>query len=156
MVVTLALDHLEDQETELQRQEEAEEEVEDLRFQAERATIFQRLEEESKLREEAVEVGLQKRQMEEAEIEDRQNKTVGDESLMLVDERQVEEEKEILVVHKTEQSLEEAKERAVQLGDALMKSSRPVLMCALALVPRYLVHVWQAALRDASRGLASN
>lgn len=93
MVVTLAPDHLEDQETELQRQEEAEEEAEEQRFQEERATIFPRLEDESNLREEVAEVGQQKRQTEEAEIEDRteteevKNKTVGDESLMLVDER---------------------------------------------------------------------
>lgn len=93
MDVTLAPDHLEDQETELQRQEEAEEETEEQRFQVERATIFPRQEEESNLREEVVEVGQQKRQMVEAEIEDRaekeeiKNKTVGDEGLMLVDER---------------------------------------------------------------------
>ena len=61
MVVILAPDHLEDQEIELQRQEVAEEGVEEQRFQAERATIFQRLEEENKLGEEVAEVELQER-----------------------------------------------------------------------------------------------
>ena len=59
MVVTLAPDHLEAQEIELQRQEVAEEGVEEQRFQAERATIFQRLEEENG--EEVAEVELQER-----------------------------------------------------------------------------------------------
>lgn len=145
MVVILAPDHLEDQEIELQRQEVAEEGLEEQRFQVERATI--RLEEENKLGEEVVEVELQKRQMEEAEIEDKaekeeiKNEMAGDESLMVVDKRQMEEEKENLVVLRTEQSLAEAKEKTVGPGDAPIKSSRPVLMFALALMPRYLVHV---------------
>ena len=71
------------------------------------------------------------------------------ESLLVVDERQMEEEKENLVVHRTEQSLAEAKERAVEPVDAPMKSSRPVLMFAPALMPRYLVPVLRAAQRDA-------
>jgi hypothetical protein len=74
------------------------------------------------------------------------------ESLLVVDERQMEEGKGNLVVHKTEQSLAEAKERAVEPGDAPMKSSRPVLMFAPALIPRYLAHV----LRDARRRAANN
>ena len=158
MVVTLAQDHLEDQEIELQRQEVAEEGVEEQRFQVEKATIFLRLEEENQLGEEVAEVELQERLTEEAEIKDKaekeeiKNEMVRAESLLVVDERQMEEVKENLVVHRTEQSLAEAKERAVEPGDAPMKSSRPVLMFAPALMPRYLVHVLRAALRDAKRG----
>eukprot|EP00091_Calanus_sinicus_P006146 TRINITY_DN16759_c0_g1_i1.p4 TRINITY_DN16759_c0_g1~~TRINITY_DN16759_c0_g1_i1.p4 ORF type:complete len:103 (-),score=31.72 TRINITY_DN16759_c0_g1_i1:89-397(-) len=48
-----------------------------------------------------------------------------------------------------------SKGRAVHLVDALMKSCRPVLMCAQALVPRYLLHVWQDAPGDA-RGVVNN
>ena len=94
-----------------------------------------------------VEVELQKTQTEEAEIEDKaekeeiKNEMAVDESLMVVDKRQMEEEKENLVVLRTEQSLAEAKEKTVGPGDAPIKSSRPVLMFALALMPRYLVHV---------------
>ena len=74
----------------------------------------------------------------------------GDKSLMVEDEREMEEEKENLVVHRTE-SPERGKETAVEQGDAPMKSSRPVLMFALGLMPRYLVHMLLAALRDARR-----
>ena len=105
-----------------------------------------------------VEVELQKTQTEEAEIEDKaekeeiKNEMVGAESLLVVDQRQMEEEKENPVVCKTEQNLAEAKERLLEPGDALVKSSRPVLMFAQALMPRYLVLVLLAVQGDARRG----
>ena len=129
MGVILAQDLLEDLATELQRQEGGEGAVVGQRLTAGRVTIFQGQGVRNNLGEEVVEVELQRKEVEQAEMEEviggkQEEDQMGEEENQMVEQgRRIMEEAASLVDPKTEPSLAAAKER---LEDVLIRSCKPV------------------------------